>query len=1321
MLWRGMLCLAALVAAQPGPAGESLFTVRIGEQDTCKITGVTTIRSHKDGATIRFDLSKIKAPRKAILRLWVDLADNASLGKAFSIDRWNDAAFDGFKVWQEGGDEKPLATSFPCAFASPVCHEWDVTAAVMAWAADPAANRGLRTSFPLPPEGFEPAWQRPYLEITCAGENRNRPPQPTDLRAVYRSGQVFLTWRQPPGNGPFFDRTYRLYMHTEPITARSLERATLLGEAHSNSQLNYRRTVYSHDGMGSYAAYIHLKAFLLPGGERPKDMTEKDYWTALAAKLPPRYNFVIDDTWPEKIEGGRWLKDASVLGEGLRELKGPELPDDTGLFVHTVRKPGKAFFAVTAVVEGNENRDDFSAANALAEPLELRVEPPRPVLQVAFHESIKHGRQRQIREYVYWGGGGDGLHTEPSTPFYFRLVPPPELIGLRRPGPLPPWIVAEPFWSHALAAVNTDGIYIPPTRLAPFPPRAVPFSRGGWKAGSRFYYGSRKGPDESARWGPHIQRSGNLYGYHDAMNTGRDPRKATVVPFFENRLLREIDYFFQEFPQASRDHVVMTGESSAMLMAIHHPDVFAFCSAAQDVPWTAPRQAHQWRMVGRRDWALKNDLGFPAWDYCDPVWLSRKFPDRAWPFIALCQSDNYDRSDQTHWADSGYPGLILALAADKRGGRWWWCDIGDAPNGGWPGIPRNQAYLAFTNVNFCEVPQTDWKKEPRGTLNGYLVWHTPENPFKFPAKETPALRPDLVDTAERFEAAIRIGDEGRLLNGPSVPPTPARFGQTDITLWRLQQFKVQKGWKYLWANRRVATGQVLQAGIVEPDERGLLTIPSFLVDKHPLGNKLIIEPADGKEPPKVDPTAKVGDLSYDEYVRQCRNPQLYPIIKPPTTRLTMGEFTSVRGANPDGSITFKGGSFGTHYETLVTIEKPGPYILTVKAKAEFGVAWPLLILNVGGQYGQRMETKVVDTTDWAPYSWYATLPAGKLAMRLTVPNEYYMAPALPDLKNQRLHIADLTFTAASNAPAEIRIAPRQAPIPAGMPIVLKATLLNGLGELTSGPVKWSCSEGKVDAEGRFVCEKQGECLITAEAGGLRATAPLQVSDRFSDDFNLGTAVLRFWTSYDLGDGKENGLWHPPAAGHSFLNSLWQHNRAAKSILLWDHATLWTDYSVQADVFLTPRERGQALEFGKGRKAVHGLVIRARDRDNHYRLEVERRDDGSEARLIKRANALETVLAKSDSPPALAPFDWRTNPMCPGWRDTPQAIAEERGWHHWRVDRLRLEARGDALQAWLNGRPIFPDGVKDGALKTGTFGLFADGHCVVDNLEAAPAK
>jgi hypothetical protein len=684
-------------------------------------------------------------------------------------------------------------------------------------------------------------------------------------------------------------------------------------------------------------------------------------------------------------------------------------------------------------------------------------------------------------------------------------------------------------------------------------------------------------------------------------------------------------------------------------------------------------------------------------------------------------SDNYDSENQVHWQESGFPDFYLAMAAERRGGYWWWCDIGDAPSGGQPAIPRNQAYLALTNVNFAETPLPEWKKEPRGTLNAYVVWHHPERPFK--VKDKTAIPPDLVDTPERFEAAIRIGEIGHTLNGQSVPPTMARYGQTDITPWRFQQFKVRKGQKYLWTNRKVATGQLLQAGVVEADGRRLVTIPGFLVDRDAAGNKLILEPAAGKDVPRVDATAKVGDLPYNEYVRQCQKPVAFPPVKPPATAFRIADFTAVGSGNPDGSVTFKGGSFSGIYDTIVQVEKAGPYIITVRAKAEFGAAWPLLVLDVGGRYGQRMETKTIDTTDWAPYRWYAHLDAGKLPMRLSVPNEYYMAPTLPDLRNQRLHIADMTLAHAAEpekAPVEVSVSPRGVTVPAGMPIRFTAKALNAMGQAIQAPVKWTCSApARIDAAGRFQADQQGKCIVTAEAAGITGSVSVQVVDRFTDDFNSGTGVLRFWSGIDLSDQKSQ--WHPPRSGHDFLNSLWQYNAAATSILLWDHGPLWTDYGIQADVILTPRDKGQPFTIGRDRKAIHGLVVRAADRDDHYRLEIERRDDGSRARLVKRRGGAETILAQTDAPPALAPFDWKTNPMCPGWHDLLQVKAEERGLHQWQMDRMRLQAVGDTLRAWINGKEVFPSGVKDGALKAGTAGLYSQGKTIMDNVEVQPAK
>ena len=1331
---------AVLALACAAWAADSVVTVRVGEQDTCKITSVTTVTPGQDraSAVIRFDLGKLpKGARvsRAVLRMWVNLG--ARNARTFGAGRWDDAAFDGFNVWAVGGADKPVATCYPFAYAALACHEWDVTAAVKAWMADPAANKGLRTDFPLPAVGSEPAWQRPYLEITAAGPNPNRPPQPKDVKAFYRAGQVFITWKQIPHTGAFFDSTYRVYAHAKPITAANLSQARRLGEVHRLSQLNYRRTAYSHDGMGSYAGYGHFRAIL--GVKKTKDMTNAMYWEAMGKRIPDRYNFVIDDTWPDKIESGKWLAEPKVLGAGVRELKGPELADDTGLFVHTVAQAGKAFFAVTSAVEGNENRQDFAAANAPAGAVEVKVAQPKPVLQVAFHRmdaGYPH-QKNQIREYAYWAGGSDGLSIEPSTPFYFRINPPRKFVGFGRgKNDWKAWVSVEPWWSHGGSPVVCDSVYMPPTRLTPFPPNRVPFTTRSWAQAAKFYYGSRQGPDKAyagnSRW-----RIPNFYGYHDRLNTGADPRKATVRPFYENRALRELDFFFGVFPKADRNLIVATGENKSLLLAIHHPDVFAHCSAAQEEIWTSKRQANQWAMIGRREWKLVNDKGFDAWDYNDPVWYARKFPKLTWPFISICQSPNYARSDQTHWGDCGYPGFYLAMAADRRGGAWWWCDIGDAPNGGFVPVPRNQAYLAFTNCNFCETPQAEWRREPRGTLNGYLVWHNEYMPFKppRPPRGKPpvklALPLGLVDTAEKFEVAIRIGDRGRSLNGQSVPPTTARFGQTDVTPWRFRQFKVAEGKRYVWTNHKVATGQLLQSGTAVADARGLITVKGFYVDRDPTGNRLTIIPAAGKGPPAPDAKAKVGDLTLAQYARKCTDPVLFPAATAPRTTFKIAEFAYVRGGNADGSVTFKGGSFGTNFDTIVRIDKPGPYIITARAKGVHGAAWPLMSLGLGGKYGRTLETKFVDTDDWAPYRWFANLEAGKLRIRINAFGDYYARPVMPALAEKRLHVADLTFArldpaAAEKKAVEIRISPRRVTLPAGIPARFTATVLNGLGKPMAAKVQWSCqpagaSGGPAPAigdDGRFTPANAGAYLIKATAGGIEAVAPITVGEAFTDEFNHGGALLRGWSAVDLAE--KPGKWHPPGRGHSFLNSLWQHNGGCKSMLLWDAGAFLTDAAIQADVFLAGR-RGQAFAVGKGRKIVHGLVIRAADKDNHYRLEIERRDDGGEARLVKRASGKETVLAKADTLPALAAFDWQANPMCPGWHAMSKLHADERGISAWRMDRMKLQAAGGALRVWVNGKEVFKDPVKDADLKSGTVGLYAENRAVLDNVRVSPAR
>lgn len=1314
--------------------GEQTVTVRVGEQDTCTVRGACSVEK----STVTFDLSKlkdVKAVKCASLRFWVKLGKRAPLDRTFTVNRWSDPKFDGFKVWQIGKEEKPLAVIYP--FTSSVAlHEWDVTAAVKDWVADPASNKGLKSNFSIPANTFEPAWQRPYLQVEYTGGAAKLSKQPAEAKAVYRSGQVFITWKQPPYDGAFFDSTFRVYKHTEPITAANLDKAEWVGEVNKNSQLNYRRSAYSYGGLTSYGSFRHfwnhVKFETKPLMSRPERVKAHN------AQLPKRYNFVIDDAWPKSVDGGKWLSDHAALGNGAKMMEGPMLSDDTGLFVHTVKKPGKLFFAITSVIEGQENRTDIAAGNAIATGIDVKVETPRPVLQVLYRSKVRKGSNYHLRQYAFWGGGDDDLHIEPSTPFIFQINTPLKYVGDTK-AKAPSYIATGGiYWPCPLVAF--DRTYIPPTRNAPWPSLHCSLNDTGWPHAYTFYRAARDAADPKSKGGFYFPSNlgtrkapNNAFGYHNRVNTGADPRQASVRPYFENRILKTLEHFFAEFPQADRNRVMFKGEGTAFLMGIHHPDVIATVDSGQFAPWSAKWNENQWRLVGKREWDLKNEKGFSIWNWNDPIWYSRKFPTLAWPFISNCQSPNYARADDlTHWQNCGYPQFYLDLEQEKRGGRWWWCDIGDAPNGKPPLVPLNTAYPAFTNVNFSETPHPKWRKDPRGTLNGYLVWganggllrklrHKPAEA----AKVREAMK--SVDVPDRFELAIRIGTHGLRLNGQSVPPSNAKFGKTDITLWRLQQFKIEKGKTYRWANRRCDNGQVIQTGTAQPDERGLLTVSGFLVDRDPIGNKLVITP-DTDKAPEIDKATKINvsvrgeklALDYADYVNRCTNPVLCPPVTLPSTTFKVSEFTLGGKTNADGSRTFRdSGGFGMgRIKTTVKIPKAGPYVIAVRAKAKKAEAgnWPLINLNAGGIYGRKFPARIIDSTDWDTYRWYATLAEGKLDIDIATPSDYYMHAQLPSMtKGRGLQVADMTITGmteeeAAKKAVEIRVSPRGIAVPEGLPTQLVARVLNGLGKTLDTKIAWACEGAEVSASGVFKAPKEGTFTVTATSGELKQSIVVNVGKKLNETFNEGCGSLRpAWTTANL--SAEKGRWITPNRGHHMLNSLWmQARKPAKSVLLFSPGAVWQDYEMQADIVIVPKVRTHP-------DGTRGLVVRAKDKDNLYRLEIKRAGKDATARLIKRVAGKESVLNETKEVPPYAPFDYNSNPMCPGWHKW----VEKQGaaLKTWRLDRVRVLVKGDTIRAWLNGKELFPGGVKDPDLKTGTAGLYAENPACFDNVEIGP--
>ena len=215
--------------------------------------------------------------------------------------------------------------------AGPYYRWFDVTAAVKALAASPsrALALGLRG------RGYEP--KATWLEVAYEGKLKDPPGQVKGLRAFYRAGQVFITFREVEDLSEGKDRyawgdlikkvrgynaegliprdkgrelRYRVYRHDKPITPGSIGRAELLAEVVPGSGFNTR-----------------IVRRIWQGENRPSKLDDSFIAVRLAV-----------------------------------EAEKP-LPSGVGLYVHTVGKAGRAFYAVVTAVNGVENTTDLSEAN----------------------------------------------------------------------------------------------------------------------------------------------------------------------------------------------------------------------------------------------------------------------------------------------------------------------------------------------------------------------------------------------------------------------------------------------------------------------------------------------------------------------------------------------------------------------------------------------------------------------------------------------------------------------------------------------------------------------------------------------------------------------------------------------------------------------------------------------------------------------------------------------------------------------------------------------------------------------------------------------
>jgi len=394
-----MGCLAAILCVSlPLSASAGMVTARWGVQGRLQHAGTLRFESlGKEGALLAFDLSALPPGAQVYAARLFFFGANWSGTEEAHVDRLTFAGLD----WKEKGfdivpaskaEGKLEATGKPLAPAAPWNQWLDATEAVR--------SAGFSPSAPKRPEGRTTnnllLWMRntrairqeaTFLEVAYEGDAPGKLPQQTSgVQAIFRSGQVFVTFREaepldggeeavnwaelvkrlrgdyygPVPGGEQDELRYRVYSHDKPITAANVGQAQLLGEVMPGSAFNTRLGLRS-DERRKTEDVVGILA-----GQRGEGQATGPAVAALRVAIEP----------------------------------GKPLPPATGVLVHTVKDEGERHYAVLTALNGVTNARDISQAN-VAGPIRQRPGDPEPVLYREFATPV--GKANYVTQWFsYW-------------------------------------------------------------------------------------------------------------------------------------------------------------------------------------------------------------------------------------------------------------------------------------------------------------------------------------------------------------------------------------------------------------------------------------------------------------------------------------------------------------------------------------------------------------------------------------------------------------------------------------------------------------------------------------------------------------------------------------------------------------------------------------------------------------------------------------------------------------------------------------------------------------------------------------------------------
>jgi S-formylglutathione hydrolase FrmB/chitodextrinase len=542
-------------------------------------------------------------------------------------------------------------------------------------------------------------------------------------------------------------------------------------------------------------------------------------------------------------QGSSYLSDSISIRQPDLSPMGIQLAADSGLYVHTAEANEAAYYAVTTVVEGNENRTITPGANATTAAAAESVGLPRPFFLAQHFFGYYTG-------FVIWLGKFNptdpsdphGFDSRPSAPFLFSVAEPMSYSPTRN-YPLMLYLHA---WgknyfdseegrdnSRYYDDVNYGGysVAIDDTRRT-----VARLGDGTLKDIGPFLDTDTFGHSFYTGWNSNYENGGYTQGLIRARGIQKPFEDGVSVPYVEKSIRYVLEWMTNRSPWANQidsGRIYATGGSmggsGTLAFTMHNPDLITAANAFLERTALFYQNNYSFnadRQFGTREMAIQTPDGEDVYDYFDIAAYLRNRPGVEYPPIRL-----YNGKQDTTIPWSTHADFYQAAAEAGLYLVAYW-DQGTHASGDSQSdftekvsnrfLPRdqslpyfnpfqfrhNRAYPAFLNFSLNGNPGNGDKNDGdlRGGINRFVRWEIDTQ----------------TDNLTVFSTVLYLYDF-----------TPQSSATVTAVPSNLQSLVVAPGAQFGWTNVRVQGGATLQSGTVIADGNGRLVVPGVQVNKLP--------------------------------------------------------------------------------------------------------------------------------------------------------------------------------------------------------------------------------------------------------------------------------------------------------------------------------------------------------------------------------------------------------------------------------------------------------------------------------------------------------